>query len=202
MFDQNDGARAASNRGDLLRAFLLLISLLLLCRTLSARDEQLSRTKTPYGIGVLAGYNFLTYHHTCVGFSVFFIGQFFDGVQKVEGRNGTEFRKGALVLTVFPETLTVYIKGFPSDCTPGTVRGPSSDCASGLMEHAAFKLRWKRGDEARPVNVTSVQEHHSSLHWDYMLQVSSNGVPLTDALVIAMSLRGGIADVEIPASLN
>jgi hypothetical protein len=78
------------------------------------------------------------------------------------------------------------------------------DYASGLMEQPSFELAWKAGQDKRPVALLSTQEHHNplSFRWSYALTVRSASVPLTDSLVIDVSLRNGICRTHLTANLN
>jgi len=182
----------------LLRCLIGAISLLSI--TARAGDTQIK--KTPFGTGAEVGFGLVQYHKTCVWFRVVFIsGDFFKDVQEHKTRNGIEFRKKKKIYATFPDQLVVDVEAFPHKCT-AEITPP--DYAAGLMEKPTFDVAWKRGDESRPVELLATEEHHHplGLGWSYLLTVPSTTVPLTDSLVINVSMRDGICRTRLTANLD
>jgi hypothetical protein len=160
--------------------------------------------KTPFGTGAEAGFGLVEYHKTCVSFRVLFIsGDFFKDLQEHRTPKGIEFRKRRqkTIYVNFPDQLVVDLEAFPHKCTAEMI---PPDYAAGLMEEPSFEVAWKRGDETRPVELLATKEHHHplSVHWSYLLTVRSAAVPLTDSLVIDVSLRHGIWRAHMTANLD
>jgi hypothetical protein len=172
----------------------------------AARAGDTQPKKTPFGTGAEAGFGLVKYHNTCVWFRVLFIsGDFFKELQQHKTPNGIEFRrkKEKTIYVNFPDQLLVDLEATPRKC--GTEEMTPPDYASGLMEAPSFEVAWKRGDEIRPVALLANQEHHLpvlGLGWSYVLTVPSATVPLTDSLVIEVSLRSGICRIHLTANLD
>ncbi len=173
----------------------------------AAKMGHVELKQTEFGTGVKTGFGLVQYHDTCVTFQVFFIsGNFFDGLRQYKTPTGTEFRKKNESATYrnFPAQLVVDVEALPYKCNTKATEIIPPDYAAGLMAGASFEVVWKRGDKTRPVVLLATQErHHShSLGWSYFLTVPSNGVPLTDSLVIDVSLRHGISQTHLTADLK
>jgi hypothetical protein len=161
--------------------------------------------QTEFGKGVKAGFGLIQYHETCIHFQVFFIsGDFFHGLQIDKTSAGAEFRKQKTTYRNFPEQLVVDVEGFAWKCTGRAEQITPPDYAAGLMEKASFDIAWKRGGETRPARLLSTEERHPSpgLRWYYFLTVPSKDVPLTDNLVIDVSLRQGTARTQLTTNLR
>jgi hypothetical protein len=189
-----------------LRTTLLLRSLIgavmLLSAALRAGDTQFK--KTPFGTGAEVGFGLVKYHNTCVWFRVFFIsGDFFKGLQTHKTHNAIEFRKKKekTMYANFPDQLLVDVEAHPLKCTAEMT---PPDYAAGLMEGPSFELAWKRGDETRQVALFATQEHHHPLGfgWSYVFTVPSATVPLTDSLLIDVSVRHGLCRTHLTANLD
>jgi hypothetical protein len=170
----------------------------------TAKAGNIELKQTPFGTGAEAGFGLLKYHNACVSFRVFFIsGDFFRGLQEHKTPSGMEFRKKKEKTTYvnFPDQLLVVIEAHPLKC--GAEITPP-DYAAGLMAKPSLELSWKRGDEMRPVVVQTTEEHHHPLSfgWTYVLTVAAATVPLTDSLVIDVSLRQGICRTRLTANLD
>jgi len=181
----------------------LIVAVCLLSTAATAGEPQIK--KTPFGIGAEVGSGLIKYHETCVFFRVLFIsGDFFGDLQEHKTPNGIEFRKkkNKATYTSFPEPLIVDLEASPWKC--GRTEMTPPDYASGLMEAPSFDVAWKRGDETRRVELLATEEHHHPLRlgWSYLLTVPSASVPLTDSLVINVSLRRGICQLQLTANLD
>lgn len=170
----------------------------------AARAGDTQFRKTPFGTGIEVGFGFGEYHNTCVWFRVFFIsGAFFKELQPHRTHNGIEFRKKGekTMYANFPDQLLVDVEAHPLKCTAEMT---PPDYAAGLMEGPSFELAWKRGDETRPVSLLATQEHHHplGLGWSYVLTLPSATVPLTDSLLIDVSLRHGLCRTHLTANLD
>jgi hypothetical protein len=180
----------------------LIGAICLLSSAARAGDTQFK--KTPFGTGAEVGFGLVRYHNTCVWFRVFFIsGDFFKELQPLRTHNGIEFRKRKkkMMYANFPDQLLVDVEAHPLKCAAEMT---PPDYAAGLMEGPSFELAWKRGDETRPVALLATQEHHHPLGfgWSYVLTLPSATVPLTDSLLIDVSLRHGLCRTHLTANLD
>jgi hypothetical protein len=188
----------------LIPAVCFLLGLVcLLSPTAAAGGPQIK--KTSFGIGAEVGSGFVTYYKTCVVFRVLFIsGDFFKDLQEHKTPNGIEFRKKKSKATyvTFPGQLIVDVEASPWEC--GTLEMTPPDYASGLMQAPSFEVSWKRGNERRRVELLATEENHHPLGpgWSYLLTVPSASVPLTDSLVIDVSMRDGICRTRLTANLD
>jgi len=179
-----------------------LIGAVCLLSTAAAAGEPQIK-KTPFGIGAEVGSGLIEYHKTCVLFRVLFIsGDFFKDLQEHKTPNGIEFRKKKATYASFPDPLIVDVEAIPWKCSTAEATPP--DYASGLMEAPSFEVAWKRGDETRRIELLATEEHHHPLRfgWSYLLTVPSASVPLTDSLVIDVSLRHGICQTNLTVNLD
>jgi hypothetical protein len=199
-----------------------VIAICLRSNAAGAGDTQFK--KTPFGTGAEVGFGIVTYHNTCVWFWVFFaLEDFFKDLHQHKTPNGVEFRKkkektektkktidvnfpDQLPRTncpgpTAPDQLLVDVEAYPQKCSAEMT---PPDYAAGLVAGPAFDLAWKRGEETRPVILLATQEHHNPLdcRWSYFLTVPSATVPLTDCLVIDVSLRNGLCRTHLTASLD
>ena len=181
-----------------------LISLLSV--TATAGDTRIKTT--PFGTGAIVGSGLVKYRNACIWFRVVFIsGDFFKDLQEHKTRDGIEFRekKSKTVYATFPNPLIVDLEATPWECnTAATTSLTPPDYASGVLEAPSFDVAWKRGDESRQVQLLASEEHHHSmgLGWSYLLNVPSADVPLTDSLVIDISMRGGTCRTRLTANLD
>jgi hypothetical protein len=182
---------------------LLLISAIFLT-PIAARAGDTQLKKTPFGLGAEVGFGLVKYHNTCVWFRVVFISDdLFRDFQAHKTANGIEFRRkrDKTALVKFPDPLLVDVEAFPHKCTPELT---PPDYASGLMEEPTFKVAWKKGGVADPVELLATKQNHSQLSfgWSYLLTVPTAAVQLTDTLEIDASLRRGMCPVHLTANLD
>jgi hypothetical protein len=167
---------------------------ILLCGASLASDKHKWERKTAYGTGIYAGADFVRYHNTCIYFSRAFVaGEFFNGLKIAEYPSGERtFEKNGVFFREFPDELVVYLRAYLSPCTGDRIV-VDPDFGYGLMKGAAFNIIWKGGDQPLPLEIRSVKEIYlRPFRWDYYLTISGKGVPLKDALMLEVSLRGGI----------
>jgi len=183
---------------------LILLFVIFTHHATAAKAHSWLAKETKFGTGVKTGSSVLQYHDTCVWVQVFFISEkFFQGLQKKETPTGTEFSKGGTQLQDFPARLIVDFEATVQKCNPTPDEILPPDYATGLMTGATFEVSWKTGTQKRSVLLQSTEEQHRpGLRWDYFLAIPAKGVPLTDELVIDVSLRHGISRASLSASLD
>lgn len=179
-----------------------LIAAISLC-SITARAGDTQIKKTPFGTGAVVGFGLVKYHNTVVWLRVVFIsGDFFKDIRQQKTPKGIEFRKKKKIYSSFPDQLVVDLEAVPRKLNSEII---PPDYAAGLMEKPLFDVAWKRGDEFRPVELLATEEHHYpvvGLGWSYLLKVSSANVPLTDSLVIDVSMRDGTCQIRLTANLD
>ncbi len=145
--------------------------------------------------------------------------EFFNGLKRIDRLNAdTVFLRGSRVVTQFPDELRLQFVVFDFPCNVG-------EKASTERKHLTredvsslhLALYWKRGVDMRPAeNVTVAgfsvnplvppelaHEHHlqERLEWTYVFLVPSQGVPLTDSLVLVVRNREGRMAARVAARL-
>jgi hypothetical protein len=172
----------------------------------TAGAKHADQKKTTFGTETRTGFGYVQYHNTCVTFEVWFVsGNFFDGLRQSKTANGVEFSdRNKVIYRTFPDELTVDVEAIPLRCPLQPTEVTPPDYAAGLMSGALFKVAWKQRDEFRPVVLSATQELHHNLswRWKYVLTVPSKDVPLSDSLVIDVSLRNGLCRTHLTANLN
>jgi hypothetical protein len=134
---------------------------------------------------------------------------FFDGLVRIEARHGVEFRKASQPVSEFPSQVAVALAGNFIPCSapagpsvsfvrPGNGSSPQrvNDFINGLK----FTAVWKNRYGIQPVQNFSVTKTAPTDHslgindqipWRFAFQVPSQGVPLTDQLVISVYAPSG-----------
>ncbi len=133
-------------------------------------------------------------------------GDFFDHLKRIDRDSGTIFRQGSEDVQNFPEKLTLAFAvhdWYDQTCPPRVEKANRSKYLTReMMRSLHLYLYWKRGVELRPVsNVERVffavrplippaaaQAHGlpEKFEWSYEYAVPSEGVPLTDSLVLVL----------------
>jgi hypothetical protein len=117
-------------------------------------------------------------------------GEFFDRLERKETSRGTRFFLDSAPVSSYPETLDVQLFAgrWSGGETPLDKRHPGT--AAGLMNALEFKVEWKRGMSTRPAAKVTIKylptdETAPNVLWKYEFIVSSEGVPLTDHLIVS-----------------
>jgi hypothetical protein len=128
---------------------------------------------------------------------------FFENLKREDTNSGTLFRRGNEIVTAFPQQLelSIYIFDWPCDpmLRPGGVRVFLTDA---MIRTLRLSFYWKRGLDMRPVRGISVHDFTMSpiagifdvvadpspqrYEWSLRFTVPSDGVPVTDSLVLVM----------------
>jgi hypothetical protein len=113
---------------------------------------------------------------------------FFNGLERIDTEQGSEFRKNSRVITNFPDFMTVEMTVRIEDCdTDVYTPARTPDFVKGIH----FRVQWKRGVYLRPVaNVlieskpVSMQEGDNRML--FVMKIRDHNVPLTDHLIISV----------------
>jgi hypothetical protein len=133
---------------------------------------------------------------------------FFDDLKRIDRDSGTVFQRGKETLTQFPDHLTLAFVVYDLPCPAQLERtGSRLYLSRALMSTLHLYLYWKRGVDLRPVSdpkpkyfsVDPVLPYatalaHSLPHkfeWSYQFEIPSEGVPLTDSLVLILRTADG-----------
>jgi hypothetical protein len=149
--------------------------------------------------GVFLGFDMLHGRSNCVGISVNLeSGDFFVGLKGQETANGRIFRKNSRNVELFPEKLTVRVlvdiapcgnlgNGLESD---GSVQ-PDFAFDLDFVKSLGFEGFWKHQFEMKKADVRVLTEAQTqmpvvadAIWWEYVLDVQSRNVPLTNVLII------------------
>jgi hypothetical protein len=146
---------------------------------------------------------------------------FFDHLKRIDTDYGTIFRRGSETVTEFPERVVlsfVVRDHYDQTCPPKVENaGASPFLTRTMMSSLQLYLYWKRGVELRPildvqtkyfsvdpvVPYAAAQVHSlpQKLEWSYQYLVLSEGVPLTDSLVLVLRTQDGHIAARVAARL-
>ncbi|HXW55144.1 MAG TPA: hypothetical protein VEJ67_05290 [Candidatus Cybelea sp.] len=137
---------------------------------------------------------------------------FFDGLVRIDEGRRVEFRKDSQPVKEFPSQVAVALAGDVTTCSPAG-SGPALDFVrpgngssprevSDFMSGLKFTAAWKNGDGLQPVQNFSVIKTtpndrtwhlgtNDQIPWRFAFQVPSQGVPLTNQLVISVYAPSG-----------
>jgi hypothetical protein len=125
----------------------------------------------------------------CVNFiPVLQSGSFFDGLERIDSPQGSEFRKNSRVVTNFPDFMTVEMNVRIEDCdTDVYTPVPTPDFVKGIH----FRVQWKRGLAMRPVASVSIEQKPVLMDEGdnrklFLMYIHDRDVPLTDHLIISV----------------
>jgi hypothetical protein len=142
---------------------------------------------------------------------------FFDNLKRIEVDGQTVFRRGAQVLTQFPDKLDLSFSIRDLPCSVQLGSDTQSNLTPADVESLRLTLFWKRGTALRPVkNVTRVSSKverippyapeladtlPEKLEWFSQFKVPGQDVPLTDSLVLIFRTTDGKLTARVSARL-
>lgn len=129
--------------------------------------------------------------------------EFFEGMKRLDSTSGIVYRRGNDVVTFFPNQLHLTFVMYDIPCDDKLQRAGSRIYLSpSLMSTLRISFFWKRGMELRPVagvqpknfQIQRIDPYAKELakelpekfEWWFEYDVPSEGVPLTDSLVIIL----------------
>jgi hypothetical protein len=142
----------------------------------------------------------------------------FDDFKRIDDENGTEYQSAQKKVTEFPEELHVSFVMFDTSCDNRLHQpGPRSYLTQEMMKSLRFSFYWKRGIELRhidnfkreaaaaepiePYNAQSTEELPKRYRWFLEYTIPSEGVPLTDRLVLIIRTPDGHRAARVAARL-
>jgi hypothetical protein len=117
-------------------------------------------------------------------------GDFFDLLERRKTTEGEFFFINSRRVIDYPGSVTVKLFGSPWELGDTVFDKRCPGNAAALMSSLQFKAEWKTGLSMRPVSkmtVRSLQKQEMMPYpslWGYELAISSEGVPLTDHLIV------------------
>jgi hypothetical protein len=143
---------------------------------------------------------------------------FFENFKRIDDEHGTQYRRGAELVTEFPEELqfSFVIRDIPCP-TQFLEPGPRRYLTKEMMQTLRFSFYWKRGVELRhienikqevaraepvePFNTGSKEELVKRYRWFLGFTIPSAAVPLTDRLVLVIRTPDGRTAARVAARL-
>ena len=128
---------------------------------------------------------------------------FFDNLKREDTLSGTLYRRGNDIVTDFPQHLQLSLVIFDMPCDSTVQRGGSRlYLTDALIRTLRLSFYWKRGLEMRPARgivarnfeVSAIASRYQGVanpppqryQWSLDFDVPSDGVPLTDSLVLIL----------------
>ncbi|HTS12829.1 MAG TPA: hypothetical protein VMH00_11980 [Candidatus Limnocylindrales bacterium] len=136
-------------------------------------------------------------------------GDFFEGLERIGEGKRVEFRKDKQPIREFPSKIAVALAGSITPCPNGSPTGPVNFVQPGngssprtvneFIQGLKFTAVWKNRDGVQPVQNWSVIKTNSSdksrvndqIPTRFAIQVPSQGIPLTNQLVISVYAPSG-----------
>jgi hypothetical protein len=113
-------------------------------------------------------------------------------LHKKKGQSGPEFHHGKTVVEHFPDELMVVVT--VTNCMSPLGTAVSEEALSAIQ----FGAAWRRGSDERPVSGIYIPHARPKDPWtessdtfrDFEISIQSDGVPLTDHLVLTVTAGG------------
>lgn len=145
-------------------------------------------------------------------------GGFFDQLKSYDTDDGTTFRVGTDVVTDFPDKILLSLTVHDQPCGYGLQPvGTGAYLTQQTMSSLKLTLYWKHGVDMRPAgkisllhfSVDPIDAYTDTLaedlpkryEWSYELRIPSEGVPLTDSLVLVFRTTDGQMVARVAARL-
>jgi hypothetical protein len=145
-------------------------------------------------------------------------GGFFNELKALESDDGTIFKLGPEEVTDFPDKVVLSMTIHDQPCSTGLQPvGSGEYLTREAMNSLKLTLYWKHGVELRPAgrisllnsSVAPIEPYAKNLEaelpqryiWSYEVGVPSEGVPLTDSLVLIFRTASGHIAARIAARL-
>ena len=189
--------------------FSVLFMSLVLAGTNSWSDSPRAVEKrTAFGTGIETAYGLHESENgNCILFRVFFISEkFFEDITRVESADGFVIRKKTKIYREFPHSLVVNIEANVYRCRGEHSDPPPLTAEGELLNSPSFHLTWKRGFELRPCDMSSIESRRPVVkafanRWEYFLNVSAAGVPLSDHLLVDVLEKSGEKLIRLSSKL-
>jgi hypothetical protein len=118
---------------------------------------------------------------------------FFNGLERIDTSQGSEFRRNSQAVDFFPDYLTIEITIRIEVCDSNMYTpAQTPDAIKGMQ----FRVQWKRGLYLRPVASLTIERKPLRLEEGdnqmlYVIKVRDHNVPLTDHLILSVISANG-----------
>jgi hypothetical protein len=118
---------------------------------------------------------------------------FFNGLERIDTPQGSEFRKNSQAVDYFPDYLTIEINIRIEICDANIYTpAKTPDVIKGMQ----FRVQWKRGLYLRPVAGVTIERKPLRMEEGdnqmlYVIKVRDHNVPLTDHLILSVISANG-----------
>ena len=118
---------------------------------------------------------------------------FFNGLERIDTSQGSEFRRNSQVVDFFPDYLTIEINIRIEVCDANIYTpAQTPDVIKGMQ----FRVQWKRGLSLRPVASVTIERkplvmEEGDNRMLYVIRVRDRNVPLTDHLILSVISANG-----------
>ena len=118
---------------------------------------------------------------------------FFNGLERIDTSQGSEFRRNSQPVDFFPDYLTIEITIRIEVCDSNMYTpAQTPDAIKGMQ----FRVQWKRGLYLRPVASLTIERKPLRLEEGdnqmlYVIKVRDHSVPLTDHLILSVLSANG-----------
>jgi hypothetical protein len=175
-------------------AYSLAAACLLLAPIARAQSEGLTEKMHQYKDDVTLSTGQIRTGEVCVNFiPVMQALGFFNGLERIDTPQGSEFRRGSNPVDFFPDYLTIEINIRIEECDANIYTpAKTPDIIKGMQ----FRVQWKRGLYLRPAANVTIE--HKPLVMEegdnrmlYVIKVRDHNVPLTDHLILSVISANG-----------
>jgi hypothetical protein len=118
---------------------------------------------------------------------------FFNGLERIDTSQGSQFRRGSNPVDFFPDYLTIEINIRIEECDSNIYTpAKTPDVVKGMQ----FRVQWKRGLYLRPVASITIERkpllmEEGDNRMLYVIRVRDHNIPLTDHLILSVISANG-----------
>jgi hypothetical protein len=175
-------------------AYSLAAACLLLAPVALAQSEGLTGKMHEYKDDVALSTGQIRTGDVCVNFiPVMQSLSFFNGLERIDTSQGSQFRRGSNPVDFFPDYLTIEINIRIEECDSNIYTpAKTPDVIKGMQ----FRVEWKRGLYLRPVASITIerkplQTEEGDNRMLYVIRVRDHNIPLTDHLILSVISANG-----------
>jgi hypothetical protein len=175
-------------------AYSLAAACLLLAPAAHAQSEGLTGKMHEYKDDVALSTGQIRTGEVCVNFiPVMQALGFFNGLERIDTSQGSEFRRNSNPVDFFPDYLTIEINIRIEVCDANIYTpAKTPDVIKGMQ----FRVQWKRGLYLRPVANLTIERKPLVLEEGdnrmlYVIKVRDHNVPLSDHLILSVISASG-----------
>jgi hypothetical protein len=127
-------------------------------------------------------------------------GDFFQGLPRVESESGVEFRRKSKVVRQFPDELDIALQGPPGSCPLALPNSQTGESPDEFVRGLSVEAQWVDRDASPSIRDHSVSKspprtrwfaEYEKPTWGFKIQVLSQDVAITRALVVSLISASG-----------